>query len=184
MTNELFEPTISSKTVYDGKIIKVNVDTVRLPNGNEGIREIVHHQGAVGVLAITPENKIVLVKQFRKALEQTILEIPAGKLEKNEQPIECAIRELKEETGYIASNITQIARFYTSPGFANELIYLYEARGLIKGEIALDFDEFVELEEFTLQEVMDLINDGKIIDAKTLVSIYYWQAKVLEENTR
>lgn len=179
MDKNYTETTISSTKIYDGKIIKVNLDTVQLPNGNEALREIVLHQGAVGVLAITSDNKIILVKQYRKALETAIFEIPAGKLEKDENPADCAIRELQEETGFIASNITQIAKFYTSPGFANEIIYLYEAKDLIQGEASPDEDEFVEIYQFSLEEALDMVKDGRIIDAKTLIAIYYWQNQTL-----
>lgn len=175
MGKDYTEKTLSSKTVYDGKIIKVNVDTVQLPNGKEAKREVVHHQGAVGILTINKNNNIILVKQYRKPLEKMILEIPAGKLEKNESPVDCALRELKEETGYTANNIEQIVKFYTSPGFADELIYLFKANDIHKGKTELDEDEFVETIELTLSEVIDLIKKDEINDAKTLIAIYHWQ---------
>lgn len=173
--NDYSEKTISTENIFDGKVIKVEIANIELPNGKTATREIVRHKGAVGILAITEENKIILVKQYRKALEQMIIEIPAGKLEINENPEACAIRELKEETGYTASNINFIHKFYTSPGFANELIYLYEARNLIKGEAKPDEDEFVEILELSLAEVDFLITSGQIVDAKTLVAVYYWK---------
>lgn len=175
MDKKYTESTISSTTIFDGKVIKVEVANIELPNGKTATREIVRHNGAVGILAITEENKIILVKQYRKALEQTIIEIPAGKLEIDENPEACAIRELKEETGYTASNIDFIHKFYTSPGFANELIYLYAARDLIKGEASPDEDEFVEILELSLEEVENLIASGQIVDAKTLIAVYYWK---------
>ena len=175
------EPTVSSKPVFDGKVIKVKVDTVKLPNGKQAIRELVAHPGAVGVLTITDDQKIILVKQFRKPLENMNLEIPAGKLEPEEDPMECAIRELKEETGYTASNMTQINKFYTSPGFADEIIYLYQAKGLEKGEATPDEDEFVELVSLTLEEALQLIAEGEIVDGKTIIAIYFWQIERLKE---
>lgn len=173
--NDYSEKTITTETIFAGKVIKVEVANIELPNGKTATREIVRHKGAVGILAITEENKIILVKQYRKALEQTIIEIPAGKLESGENPEDCALRELKEETGYIASNIDFIHKFYTSPGFADELIFLYEARNLIKGEACPDEDEFVEILELSLEEAENLITSGQISDAKTLVAIYYWK---------
>ena len=178
------EPTISSKPIFDGKVIKVKVDTVELPNGKHATRELVSHPGAVGVLAITDDQKIILVRQFRKPLEKMNLEIPAGKLEPNEDPMECALRELKEETGYTASNMTQITKFYTSPGFANEIIYLYHAEGLENGEATPDEDEFVELVSLTLEEALQLIAEGEIVDGKTIIAIYYWQIERLKEDSR
>ncbi|GBF12539.1 MAG: NUDIX hydrolase [Tepidibacillus sp.] len=173
------EKTISSEKIYQGKIIQVKVDTVLLPNGKEAKRELVNHPGAIAVLALTPEDKIILVRQYRKPLEKTILEIPAGKLEKGENPLDCAIRELKEETGYIASNMTQITKFYTSPGFADEIIYLYKANSLEQGEAKPDEDEFIETVELSLDEALERIKTGEVIDAKTIMAIYYWQ---LERN--
>ncbi|WP_176717362.1 NUDIX hydrolase [Vulcanibacillus modesticaldus] len=181
MEKDYIEQTISSTTIYEGKIIKVDVDKVRLPNGKESFREIVHHSGAVAILAISKENKVIMVKQYRKPLEKTILEIPAGKLEKGEKPLDCAIRELKEETGYTASNMSQIAKFYTSPGFADEIIYLFKAEDIQPGAAKPDEDEFVELVELTIDEVNELINDSKIIDAKTLIALNYWQLEILKK---
>lgn len=174
--NDYSEKTLTAETIFDGKVIKVEVANVELANGKTATREIVRHKGAVGILAVSEEDKIILVKQYRKALEQTIIEIPAGKLEIEENPEDCAIRELKEETGYTASNIDFIHKFYTSPGFANELIYLFEARNIIKGDASPDEDEFVEILELSIDEVNNLIANGQIVDAKTLVAIYYWKA--------
>ncbi|WP_339062569.1 NUDIX hydrolase [Tepidibacillus marianensis] len=179
--SENIEITLSSQPIYDGKIIKLSVDTVQLPNGKQATREIVRHPGAIGILAVTEENRILLVKQFRKPIDQELFEIPAGKLEPNEDPKESAIRELKEETGYSATNMVQFTKFYTSPGFADELIYLYRAEGIHAGIANPDEDEFVELLEFTLEECLEMIQNGKIIDAKTIVTIYYWQIEHLKD---
>lgn len=180
MVDKYTEKTISQKTIYDGAVIRVNVETVELPNGKQAMRELVHHRGAVGILAITPANKIVLVSQYRKALDKTILEIPAGKLEEGEKPLESAYRELQEETGYTTSTMQQITKFYTSPGFADELIYLFKAGDLKKGKANLDEDEFVDTVELSLFEVAELTRKGAINDAKTLIAIYYWQTEVLK----
>ncbi|MGP4072398.1 NUDIX domain-containing protein [Piscibacillus sp. B03] len=169
------EKTISSESIYKGKIIDVRIDDVTLPDGNRSQRELIDHPGAVAIIAITDEGKIVLVEQYRKALEKSIIEIPAGKLEPGEKPEVTAKRELEEETGYQAETLDFVVSYYTSPGFANEIIYVYEARGLSEVEDQLngDDDEFVELIEVSLEEAMDLINSQRIHDAKTIHAIYY-----------
>jgi len=125
----LEEKTIKSDKIYTGKIVSLRVDTVEIPEKGYSKREIVEHGGAVGIVAITNDNKIVLVKQFRKPIEEALVEIPAGKLEIGENPKECAIRELQEETGYTADNIKLIHKFYSSAGFSNEKIFIFLATG-------------------------------------------------------
>lgn len=181
MHMDLKEETLSTKTIFSGKIIDVNLTEVKLPNGKKAEREIVKHPGAVGILAITEENKIVLIKQFRKAIDKTIIEIPAGKLEKNEDPKDCAFRELKEETGYKATEMIPLTKIYTSPGFANEVIHLYKAEGIKAGESKPDEDEFVELLELSFVEIEELITSGELIDAKTLIAINSWQIEILKK---
>ena len=137
------EKTISSDRVYTGKTISLRVDTVEIPNRGYKKREIVEHNGAVGIIAITPENKVVLVKQYRKAIEKELWEIPAGKIEPGENPKESAIRELKEETGYSAQSMKLLHKFYTSAGFSNQKIYIYLAENLTPGKQNFDDDEFI-----------------------------------------
>ena len=175
----LYEKTIASQPIYDGRIIKVKVDEVLLPNGNTAKREIVNHQGAVAVLPLTDDGKMVVVRQFRKPLECTIVEIPAGKLEIGEEPLTCAKRELEEETGYVAKNYSLLSSFYTSPGFADELLYVYVATELTKGESRPDEDEFVDVLELTLEEAHELHRSGEIRDAKTVVALFAWENMVL-----
>ena len=151
------EKTISSDRVYTGKTISLKVDTVEVPNRGYQKREIVEHNGAVGIVAITSENKVVLVRQYRKAVEKELWEIPAGKIEIGENPKECAIRELKEETGYSAENMKLIHKFYTSAGFSNQKIYIFLAENLIQGERDLDEDEFLEVHEIDKDEVYNMI---------------------------
>ncbi|WP_134683213.1 NUDIX domain-containing protein [Brevibacillus migulae] len=176
----LAEPTIASETIYEGKVITVKVDDVRLPNGKTAKREIVKHQGAVAVLPLTDDGKMVVVRQFRKALERTILEIPAGKLEKGEEPLACAKRELEEETGYTAAHYEHLSSFYTSPGFADELLHVYVATGLKAGAMQPDEDEFVEVLELTLEEAHEKHRLGEIRDAKTVVALFAWENRVLK----
>lgn len=165
------EKTISSDRVYTGKTISLKVDTVEVPNRGYQKREIVEHNGAVGIVAITPENKVVLVRQYRKAVEKELWEIPAGKIEIGENPKECAIRELKEETGYSAENMKLIHKFYTSAGFSNQKIYIFLAENLIQGERDLDEDEFLEVHEIDKDEVYNMIARNEIEDAKTSIGM-------------
>lgn len=178
------EKTVHSKPIFSGKVISLQVDEVELPDGKIGKREIVKHPGAVAVIALTPENKIVMVEQYRKALEQSIIEIPAGKLEPGEEPVTTAARELEEETGYQCEEMKHLISFYTSPGFADEIIHLFLAKGLSKKEnaAACDEDEFVEVMEITLKEAQQYIKENKIYDAKTAYAVQYLQLiQVTEE---
>jgi ADP-ribose pyrophosphatase len=179
--DRFYEKTISSQPIYDGRIIKVKVDEVLLPNGRTAKREIVNHQGAVAVLPLTTDGRMVAVRQFRKPLERTIVEIPAGKLEPGEEPLACAKRELEEETGYQAAKYDHLSSFYTSPGFADEIMHLYVATGLTKGESRPDEDEFVEVLELTLEEAKELHRTGEICDAKTVAALFAWENRVLHE---
>lgn len=169
------EKTIGSKEIYNGKIISLKVDDVTLPNGETGKREIVNHPGAVAVIAITAEGKLVVVEQYRKALERSIIEIPAGKLEPGEEPATTAARELEEETGYGCKELTYLQSFATSPGFADEVIHLFVARELyqIENRAAMDEDEFVELMEITVEEGEQMVAEQKIFDAKTAFAILW-----------
>jgi ADP-ribose pyrophosphatase len=171
------EKTLSSETIYQGKIIDLQVDEVKLPNGKTSKRELIKHPGAVAVIALTPEGKIVMVEQYRKALEKSIVEIPAGKLEPGEEPIITAARELEEETGYGCEKLEHLISFYTSPGFADELVHLYIAKNITRIEEAreLDEDEFVELLEVTVEEAVGLMKEKKIYDAKTAYAVQYLQ---------
>jgi ADP-ribose pyrophosphatase len=178
--DRLHEKTISSQTIYEGKIIKVKLDEVQLPDGKTAKREIVNHPGAVAVLALTDDGKMVAVRQFRKPLERTIVELPAGKLEPGEDPLECAKRELEEETGYQASQFTHLSSFYTSPGFADELLHVYVATGLTPGPARPDEDEYVEVLLLTLEEAHELHRQGEIRDAKTVLALFAWENRVLK----
>ncbi|MBT2754835.1 NUDIX hydrolase [Mesobacillus foraminis] len=175
--SSLEEKTLSTEKIFTGKIISLQVDEVKLPNGKTSKRELIKHPGAVAVIAVTPDHKIVMVEQYRKALERTIVEIPAGKLEQGEKPEICAARELEEETGYVCTKMEWLTSFYTSPGFADELVHIYVATGLTKKEDAAetDEDEFVQLIEITLEEAVELVKGQKIYDAKTAFAVQYLQ---------
>jgi ADP-ribose pyrophosphatase len=182
--SNLEEKTLHSEEIFSGKVISLHLQEVELPNGKHGKREIIKHPGAVAILAITDDKKVVMVEQFRKALERTIVEIPAGKLEKGEEPALCARRELEEETGYECASLEWLTSFYTSPGFADEIVHVYVATGLTKKEnaAALDEDEFVNLEELTLEEAIQYVKEQKIYDAKTTFAVQYLQLQEALEN--
>jgi ADP-ribose pyrophosphatase len=165
------EKTMKTDKIYEGKIVNLRVDTVELPDKKYSKREIVEHPGGVGIVAILDDGMVLLVRQYRKAPDKVLLEIPAGKLEVNEEPSETALRELKEETGYTAGKLEYLTEFYTSPGFSTEKIYLFLAEELVPGEQELDTGEFIELEKYTIDELKVMINRGEIMDSKTLIGI-------------
>lgn len=165
------EKTISSDRIYTGKILSLKVDTVEIERQGYQKREIVEHGGAVGIVAITDEKEVILIKQFRKPIEKVIWEIPAGKLEMGENPKDCAIRELKEETGYSAGNLKLIHKFFASPGFCNEKVYIFLATNLTPGECNFDSDENIETYKVSLEEVNEMILKNEIEDAKTSIGI-------------
>lgn len=178
------EKTISSERIYEGKVINLKVDEVKLPNGKTSKRELIEHAGAVAILAITPDKKIIMVEQYRKALERSIIEVPAGKIEKGEAPKMTAMRELEEEIGYTAASLELIQSFSTSPGFADEVIHLYLAVGLEKAPAgaALDEDEFVELMEVSIEEAEEMMSDNRIYDAKTAFAVLWAKQRLSNEN--
>jgi ADP-ribose pyrophosphatase len=178
MKPPFYEKTLDSQSVFDGKLIQVERLTVELPNGQPAIREIVRHSGAVAVLAFLDE-KILMVQQYRKAIDKASWEIPAGKLEPNESPKHCAQRELMEETGYRAETLTQLRFFYTAIGFCDEAMTLFKAEKLeaVDG-VSGDDDEFLEVRAFTLEEAQQLIHSGDICDAKTMLAIALCQQGV------
>lgn len=165
------EKTMKSEKIYEGKILSVRIDTVELPDKKYSKREIVEHPGAVAIVPITKEKEIVFVKQFRKATESVLIEIPAGKLEINEQPVNCAVRELKEETGLSAEKIEYVLDYYSSPGFTNERIHLFFATGIVYGEAAPEDDEYIDVIKLNINEAVDMIRRGIIKDGKTITGV-------------
>lgn len=164
------EKTISSDKIYTGKIISLRVDTVEVERQGYQKREIVEHGGAVGIVAINENNEIVLIKQFRKAIEKVIWELPSGKLEVGENPKECAIRELKEETGYNAQHLKLIHKFFTSSEFSNQKIYIYLATGLKLEDNYID-NESVKICKIGLEDAYNMVIKNEIEDAKTSIGI-------------
>ena len=170
------EKQLSSKLVYDGRVIKVSRDEVKCPNGEESIREIVHHRGGVGIL-FKVGNKFIFEKQYRYALSEEIIEMPAGKLEEGEIPLEAAKRELLEETGYRPLEMIHLGDSYPTPGYSSEVIHLYYCPKAVKEERHLDKDEDIELIYLTLEEIEQMIKDGKIKDSKTVAAIFLYKTK-------
>ena len=167
----LKEEHIDSKTLFEGNILTLSLDTVKLPDGRHATREMVTHPGAVGIVPVTGDGKIVMVKQYRYPIGQITLEIPAGKLEAGEEIETCAKRELVEETGFVAGQIKKVTAIYTTPGFSNEIIHLYLAKDLKKAQQQLDDDEFINVEYYSPKEIKQLIREGVICDAKSLVGL-------------
>ena len=165
------EKRIESRSVYKGKILDLKVDTVVLPDGARTEREVVAHPGAVAVVSVTDDNEIVLIRQFRYPVDEVLWEIPAGKLEPEEDPLECAKRELSEETGFGAEEWQNMSVFYTTPGFSDEIMYLYSARGLYKDIREADSDEFIEVHKIPMDDVLEQIKSGVIKDAKTIIGV-------------
>lgn len=166
------EKTIASREIYQGKIIRVKVDTVAMPEGKTATRELVAHPGGVGIVAVTPEDEIILVKQFRKPLEKAIYEIPAGKLDPGEDHAACGIRELEEETGLKAKNFIYLGFIYPSPGFTDEVTHMYLATGLYAGVMHPDQDEYLDIEKVKIDRMHEMIMNNEINDAKTVAGFF------------
>ena len=159
------------RNIYTGKVVTLNVDTVQLPNGVTIDLETIRHPGAAAVVPIKDDGTVVLIRQFRHAAGGFIYEIPAGKLSPGEDPLHCAARELEEEVGYRAASFELLSSIFTAPGFADEVIHVYKASGLIKGRQQLDHDEVLEIVEMPLSAAMERIVDGTIRDGKTIVGL-------------
>ena len=167
----MHEKTLNSARLYEGKIINLRVDTVELPDKKYSKREIVEHAGAAAVVPLTMDGQVILVKQFRKPLEEIILEIPAGRLETKESPEKCALRELAEETGYSGGSLEKLISFYPSPGFSTEVIHIFIARDLTEGNAKPDEDEYLEVMKFPLEEALKMVEAGIIKDSKTIIGL-------------
>ncbi len=167
----LYEKKLTSKQIFDGKVVKLFVDTVELPDGREAIREIVRHPGAVCVIPVTNDGDVIMVKQYRYAFEQIMLEIPAGKLEPGEDPLEAVKRELEEESGVVANNIEYMGEIFTTVAIFDEKIHAYLATDLVFNNAHPDDDEFLEVEKIPLKTLVDMVMNGEIKDSKTQICI-------------
>ena len=173
---EFTEKTLESQSIYDGKVVKVFKDIVELSTGKKTFREVVKHSGGVVILALK-EDKILLVKQFRYPMKEVLFELPAGKLEAGEDPFEAAMRELEEETGYCAGKWTKLGYVYTSPGYSDEKLYLYKAEDLKFTHCHPDEGEIIQAFEYKYDDVLKMIDNGEINDAKTLCALLRAQIK-------
>lgn len=162
---------IDRKEVYKGKIFTVTEDTIQFEDGKIAKWDLVVHNGASAIVPLTEDNKVILVKQYRNAEDGEVLEIPAGKLEKGEDPLVCAARELEEEIGYKSSNIEKICAMYTAVGFSDEKLHLYLATDLIQSEQNLDEDEYIQIVKYPIAEAVQMIFKGEIKDSKTIVGL-------------
>lgn len=172
--DNLRETLLDDKVIFQGKIIELHHQHVRLANGGTSTREVVRHAGAVAVVAEPKPNHLLFVQQYRTAPDEILLEVPAGKLEPDESPLDSAKRELEEETGYRAGCMEPLYEFFTSPGFADEKIYLFHATELRSGQMHLDDDELLNVHVLHRDEVVHRLAGGSIRDAKTLVAVLWW----------
>lgn len=167
----LYEKKLSSEQIFDGKVVKLFVDKVELPDGKEAIREIVRHPGAVCVIPVTDDNEVIMVRQYRYAFETEMLEIPAGKLEPGEDPFDAVKRELEEESGVVANKIEYLGEIFTTVAIFDEKIHTYLATELEFKSSHPDEDEFLEIEKIPLDILVDMVMNGKIRDSKTQIAI-------------
>ena len=172
MYEDLIEKKISSEAIFDGVLLHVKRDTVKLPNGKEATREWIKHPGASSVIPLLPDGRIILVRQYRYPIDAVTLEVPAGKLDApDEDPLVCAERELSEETGYTAEHITKLTTIATTVGFSNEKIHLYAAEGLTPGKQHTDEDEFISFERVPFDALLDRCLSGDLRDGKTVAGV-------------
>jgi ADP-ribose pyrophosphatase len=173
-----FETVLASERVYEGRILNLRVDEIRTPTGVEALREIVENGSAVAIVALDDQQRVVLVRQYRHAVRSLVVEIPAGKLDGDEEPPEGAQRELREETGVRAGRFDRLGSFYPAPAWSTELVYLYLASDLTVGPTQLDADEAIELLHVPLPEAIDMIRSGAISDGKTIAALLLTQQRL------
>jgi ADP-ribose pyrophosphatase len=169
--------TISSHRLYSGRVLNLDVDRVRFPDGSEGQLELIRHSGAAAVIPFLdapddPDARILLIRQYRYAADRYLYEIPAGRLEGGEEPIACARRELREEAGCEAESFISLGGFFTTPGFIDEFIHVFMATGLSCGDAMPESDEFIHSESHTLLEGLRMIDRGEIVDGKTIIALF------------
>ena len=174
------EKTIKIEQIYNGRVINLTKDEVKCPNGENAIREIVHHRGGVAIL-YKVDDKFIFEKQYRYALNEEIIEVPAGKLEEGEIPLEAAKRELLEETGYRPLEMIHLGDSYPTPGYSSEVIHLYYCPKAVKEERHLDKDENIDLIYLSLEEIEELIANNEIKDSKSVAAIHLYRSKILKE---
>lgn len=173
------DPRPGARRVYDGRVISLDIESVRFPDGTMGSLEMVRHPGASAVLPVLSDPsrdrdpEILLLRQFRHAANDFIYEVPAGRLDADEAPNHCAERELREETGCTAARMESLISFYTTPGFTDELIHAFMASGLTRGAPSHEHDEFITVESFRLSAALSMIKEGRIVDGKTIITLLF-----------
>ncbi len=169
----------NSKTLFEGKVFNLKVDEIEYDSGNKGIREVIVHPGGAVVIPVTNEGKLVMVTQIRYPFQTTLLEFPAGKLDIDEDPLDCAIRELEEETGYKSGKVNKLGKIYTAPGYCTETLHIYVAQELKKGDHKREEGEQgMEVFELSLEEIEKKINNGEILDAKSICGFFYLKSRM------
>ena len=167
----MVEKTLSSQIIYEGRAVKLRVDTVEMPGGRKTTREIVEHGECVAVVAIDAESNVILVSQFRKPVEKELLEIPAGGIEPGEDPVAAVRRELREEIGYLPRKVDRLGGFYSAPGFCTEYLYLYLATDLVPSPLHAEDTENIRLVRVPVSQIPNLITSGRICDAKSIAGL-------------
>ena len=180
-SEKLGEQTLRSDRIYNGKVINLRRDMVKLPIGKTAIREVVEHQGGVSIVAMPDDHTIVLVRQFRRPSMKMLLELPAGSLEEGESPEECASRELVEETGYRADSLVKIQKFFLAPGYSTEVMHIFMATGLSETDRRLDEEEDIEVIKVEFGEAVQMVMRGEIEDAKSICGILRADIMMREE---
>jgi ADP-ribose pyrophosphatase len=165
------EKTLSSKLIYEGRAVRLRVDTVRIPDGRETTREIVEHGDCVAIIALDDKDNVLLVSQFRKPVEKELLEVPAGGIEPGEKMEDCVRREMREETGFLPKKVERLGGFYSSPGYCTEYLHLFLATDLVPNPLQAEDSESIRLVRVPLSEVLGLINSGSICDAKSIAAL-------------
>ena len=166
------EKTLSSQLVYEGRAVKLRVDTVKMPSGRETTREIVEHSDCVAIIAIDASDNVLLVNQFRKPVEKELLEIPAGGIEPDEDPVATVRREMQEETGYLPRKVERLGGFYSSPGYCTEYLHLYLATDLTPGQLYAEDTENIKVVRVPVSQIPGLIASGSICDAKSIAGLF------------
>lgn len=181
MTKKLIEYKQRSEQIFKGRLLDVNIDYVLLPDGSTSTREWIRHPGASAILPVYENGDVMLLRQFRYPMSQIFYEVPAGKIDEGEDPLQTAIRELGEESGLKAENMCYVGHFYPSIGYTDELIHIYVAWGLTQSETRTDDDEFLLPERMRFRSAIEMVNDGRISDGKTIISLLrvwqWWQEK-------
>ena len=179
--NNILRNIVGQEYPYKGRVLDLRIDTVLFPSGSKKVREVVEHRPAVALIAVDEDGKIILVSQYRHAVDEEILEIPAGIIEAGEKPEYTAVREMQEETGLKPAKVEHIADFWTSPGYSTELIYLYYVSDFTNSKLPEDDDEYIKVKRCTVDEVAGLIKTGKVRDGKTIMAYYWYLASMAKK---